>query len=102
RVNCVLGSSQDVLKSLNSAGATFDFLFHDAVHSFDAYVSDFNAAEPMLASGAVCVIDDIRWDDERFHAGATRTYEGWRHIVAHPRVMIAAELDGSVGLVLLS
>jgi predicted O-methyltransferase YrrM len=102
RANCLLGSSQAELASLNSAGARFDFLFHDAHHSFEAYVSDFSAAEPMLASGAVCLIDDIRWEDARFSSGAARTYEGWQQIAAHPRVVMAAELDQSIGIVLLS
>lgn len=102
RVNCLRGSSQDALMRLRETGASFDFFFHDAAHSMDAYVSDFEAAVPMLAPGAACLIDDIRWKDERFHSGATRTYEGWRHIVDHPRVIMAAELDQSIGLVLLS
>jgi predicted O-methyltransferase YrrM len=102
RVTCVLGSSQQVLKSLNTAGSRFDLLFHDAEHSCDAYVSDFNAAEPLLTSGAVCLIDDLRWDEGRFHAGAAKAYEGWQHIVAHPRVLKAAELDRSIGIMLLS
>jgi predicted O-methyltransferase YrrM len=101
KVNCLLGSSRAVLESLNSAGGRFDFLFHDAGHSLDAYVSDFNSAEPMLTPGAVCVIDDIRWEDERFHPGSAKTYQGWQHIVAHPRAVMAAELDQSIGLVLL-
>lgn len=102
RVSCLLGTSQDALERLRKTGARFDFFFHDAAHSFEAYVSDFEAAEPMLAPGTACLIDDIRWEDERFHSGAARTYEGWCRIVDHPRVIMAAELDRSIGLVLLS
>ena len=35
---------------------SFDFLFHDAGHSYDDYVNDFALAEPMLAPGAICLI----------------------------------------------
>jgi len=101
RVSCLLGNSRDVLGQFRASQASFDFLFHDADHSFDAYVSDFEAAEPMLMPGAALLIDDIRWEDERFHVEAPRTYEGWRRIVEHPRVVMAVELDQCVGLAIL-
>ena len=100
-VDCRRGSSADCLADLKRSSATFDFLFHDADHSYEAYVGDFEAAEPLLAPDAICVIDDIRWEDPRFHKGGARTYEGWRRIVDHPRVVAAAELDDVVGVVLL-
>lgn len=101
RVTCLKGTSQETLEQLRTTHARFDFFFHDAAHSMNAYVSDFEAAEPMLEPGTVCLIDDIRWEDERFHAGGARTYDGWLHIVGHPRTIMAAELDQSIGLILL-
>jgi predicted O-methyltransferase YrrM len=96
-----LGWSKECLSQLARESRSFDLLFHDAGHSYDDYVDDFALAEPMMAPGAICVIDDIRWDDSR-HAGGARCYEGWMAMVSHPRVRAAAELDGSVGILLLT
>ena len=96
-----LGWSKETLSQLAKESQSFDFLFHDAGHSYDDYVNDFALAEPMLVSGAICLIDDIRWDDLR-HTGGARCYEGWQAVVAHPRVRAAAELDGTMGIALLS
>ena len=45
-----------IVKSLKRV----DFLFHDAGHSREDYVRDFDAVLPILAPGAVILIDDIR------------------------------------------
>jgi predicted O-methyltransferase YrrM len=101
RVDGRLGWSQQSLSQLAAESKTFDFMFHDAGHSYEDYVKDFALAEKMLCPGAICLIDDIRWDDARYSGGA-RSYEGWRALVDHPRVRAAAELDGSIGMLLLS
>lgn len=100
-VECRHQLSQDALGELRAAGAQFDFVFHDAGHTFDAYVKDFDAMEPMLGPGAVLILDDIRWADARFHDGDPRTYQGWRQVAAHPRVAAAAEINRGIGIALL-
>ena len=102
KVNCICGTSQSALQALRETNERFDFFFHDAAHSLEAYTRDFAAAAPMLQPGAVLLLDDIRWENEKFHAGGARTYEGWREIVNHPRVAMAVELDESMGLALLN
>jgi len=102
-IDCRLGQSSQCLKDLHADSRKFDFMFHDAAHSYDDYVSDFALAEPMLGPGAVSLIDDIRWDDARFATTSSRhCYDGWRAIVAHDRVRSAAELDGEMGIILLN
>jgi len=101
RIDGRLGWSQESLAKLAGDAKSFDLMFHDAGHSYDDYVKDFGLAEKVLAPGAICLIDDIRWDDDRYSDGA-RCYEGWRALVDHPRVRAAAELDGSVGVLLLN
>ena len=102
-IDCRLGPSSQCLKDLHADSRKFDFMFHDAAHSYDDYVSDFALAEPMLGPGAVGLIDDIRWDDARFATTSNRhCYDGWRAIVAHDRVRSAAELDGGMGIILLN
>ena len=96
-----LGYSKQCLEELSREGKSFDFLFHDAAHSYDDYINDFALAEPMLKTGAVCLIDDIRWDDSRYPTNSGRCYDGWKKVASHHRVIAAAELDGSMGILLL-
>ena len=79
-----------------------DFLFHDAGHLADDYVNDFRQACDILAPGAVVLFDDIRWDDQSVHAGASGAYQGWRQVVNHSRVRQAFEIDGDMGILLLN
>jgi predicted O-methyltransferase YrrM len=101
-VEFFLGSSTECLSKLNAMGAEFDFVFHDAGHSYGHYVSDFEAMVKMLKPGTVLIMDDIRWEDSRFFQGGARTYEGWRKVVEHPRVIAAADVDDAYGIALLS
>lgn len=98
RVRVLGGISTEVRAGME--GDSFDFLFHDGEHSEAAYVDDFTAFEPSLDPGAVVLFDDIRWEDPWSDQPA-RTYEGWRRVVAHPRVRQAVEIDDSYGLILL-
>ena len=84
----------------NTLDGPCDLFFHDGSHTRDSYISDFAAFEPLLASGAIVVFDDINWSDDRFHADA-HTYDGWRIVAAHERVRVAVEVDGTWGLLLL-
>ena len=101
-VDTRLGSSEECLSELSTAGATFDFVFHDGGHSYDHYVTDFEAMIKMLRPGTVLIMDDIRWEDSRFFQSNARTYEGWRKVVDHPRVIAAADIDESYGIALLA
>ena len=101
-IECILGSSRDATAALRQQNRRFDFVFHDASHNYESYTGDFEALEPMLGASAVFVLDDIRWSDPRFYAGDPRCYEAWRKITEHPRVVAAAEINGSVGIALLS
>lgn len=101
RAECHLANAQSTLTLLTKQSRSFDFLFHDAGHSYDDYVNDFQLAEPMMVPGAICLIDDIYWSDSRFHQTPPRCHEGWLEVVAHPRVRAAAELDHGIGILLL-
>ncbi len=101
-VNCEFGWTYDVLPKLVPTLAEIDFLFHDAGHSKKDYIQDFEAVLPALSSGAVAIIDDIRWADSRFYEGDPQCYEGWMEIVKNPRVRRAVEVDKNIGVLLLS
>ena len=100
-VSCRFGMTEEALPDLARSLERIDFFFHDAGHSRERYVRDFNAVIGILSPGSVALIDDIRWDDPRFSAQPSETYRGWREIVAHPRVRRAVEIDDGLGLVLL-
>ena len=96
RVTCVRSRSQDALAHLTPGSV--DLVFHDAGHSRDDYVGDFGAMLPALTSNAIVLIDDIRWDGRGIVREDPRSYEGWREVVAHPRVAEAVEMNGEVGV----
>jgi predicted O-methyltransferase YrrM len=104
QVSCEFGGTLEVLPRIVKSLERVDFLFHDAGHSREDYVRDFNAVLPILAPGAVVLIDDIRWENPRLYKGNPRCYEGWVEIRNHPRVRRAVEINdagGSMGLLLL-
>ncbi len=101
QIACRLGSTQDTLPALVHALGPLDLVFHDAGHSRDDYVRDFQAVLPNLADGALVLIDDIRWESGRFVRGDPKCYEGWLELVRHPRVRRAAEINETMGALLI-
>jgi predicted O-methyltransferase YrrM len=101
-VTCEKGRASDVLPKLAASLRNVDLLFHDAGHLGKDYIDDFEASLPMMGAGSIVLVDDIRWADARFTTGPTGAYEGWRAIVAHPRVRRAVEIDASVGVLHLT
>ena len=79
-----------------------DFIFHDAGHSRDDYVRDFAAILDLVKDKAVLLLDDIRWEDVRFIEKPAHSYRGWQEVIAHPRVEMAVEIDGTLGMVLVA
>jgi predicted O-methyltransferase YrrM len=101
-IACHFGMTQDILPKLMSTLGPIDLIYHDAGHSREAYVRDFGAVVNSLSPGSVIVIDDIRWEDPRFDGEQADTYRGWLDVIAHPRIRHAMEVDGAIGVALLS
>lgn len=101
RVTCHCGWTSDALPTVVQTLKDVDFVFHDAGHSRDDYVGDFAAILPSLKSGAVVLIDDIRWHDPTIAQEDPRCYDGWLELVNHPRVCQAVEINSEMGLLLL-
>jgi predicted O-methyltransferase YrrM len=101
RVSCEFGRTQQALVKMATYLEPLDFLFHDAGHSREDYIRDFRTLLPVLAPGAVVLIDDIRWEDSRFFKGNPRCYEGWLEVLNHHRVRQAVEINDTMGLLLL-
>lgn len=100
-VTCHCGWAQHVLNAVVETLTDVDFVFHDAGHSRDDYVRDFMIILSVLKSGAVVLIDDIRWYDPTFSNEDPRCYDGWMELVSHPRVCQAVEINNEMGLLLL-
>ncbi len=101
RVSCEYGWTSHVLPRLAGNLMPVDFMFHDAGHSRQDYVGDFQAALPSLATGAVVLFDDINWNDPRFSSTNPQCRQGWLEVVKHARVVWAVEIGQEMGLVLL-
>ena len=102
-VTCNKGLIQTELPKILKTKKHIDFVFHDAGHSRESYINDFNMMEPHLSSGAVIIFDDLRWEDihNRFSVKPPQTYEGWKEILKHKRVKRAVEINDSIGLILI-
>lgn len=102
KVRCYRGLTQETLPAMATDAGSIDLFIHDAGHSRDDYVNDFERVVGSLASGSVALFDDIRWDDPRFMKTPPRCYEGWKEVAAHPRVCHAVELGSNMGLLRMS
>lgn len=100
-VTCRFGRTSEVLPQLAEETGPINFMFHDAGHTGDDYINDFQAIVDALAPGAVILFDDIRWEDIRFHPGPAHAHEGWLKVAAHSRVRWAVEVEKKMGLALL-
>lgn len=100
-VSCVSGSTRTVLAETLQSFGKVDFVFHDANHTRQDYIDDFAVMADHLASGAIVVVDDIRYEDPRVTTDP-RCYEGWQAICSHPRVARAVEVDDAIGFLLMS
>lgn len=100
-VSCRFGLSGSVLPEIANSLGKIDFMFHDCAHSREDYIRDFSNVVEILTPGAVVLFDDIRWENQRFSPGQSDTYQGWRQIIAHPRVEQAVEIDDQLGLLLM-
>ncbi len=101
-VTCIHGSTQEQIANVVKTLDGLDFVFHDAGHTREDYITDFKAFVEPLRQGAVVLFDDINWDDRRWYAAPTHAYDGWLEVVSHPRVKRAVEINGEMGLLLIS
>ena len=101
-VTCIHGSTQDQLAHVVKTCSGLDFVFHDAGHTREDYISDFSAFVESLRPGAIVLFDDINWDDRRWVSTPPRTHEGWLEVVSHPRVKRAVEINDEMGLLLIN
>ena len=96
RVQALSALTLEAVADVQAQLGAVDLLFHDAGHSHEAYVADIAAYAPLLAPGALVLMDDIRWP------GDPATYDGWLEVAQHPRVRAAVEIDEAYGLLLFT
>lgn len=89
-------TSEAGVEAVRERLSDIELLFHDARHSREAYVEDFDLYEPLLAAGAMVVYDDIDWKPRV--GDDPRTYEGWTEVRTRSRVRTAVDVDGLYGI----
>ncbi len=67
-INFILGNFEEILPRYLEQTSEIDFVFLDGNHKFKATVDYFNQILPKMKSGAIIVVDDIRWSDEMLKA----------------------------------
>ena len=100
-VECKHADITDSLAEICSEIGEIDFVFHDAGHSGENYVRDFQRMEPLLPHGAVVIVDDIRWRNTLYPERGMSCHDGWLEIVGHRRVRRAVEVNFNIGMVQL-
>lgn len=101
-VRCYNGLSTDMIPAIRESADRIDLVFHDGAHDGDIYESDFAALLPVLGAGSIIIFDDIRWFDKRVVADDPGCYRGWQTVIQHEAVDCAIEIDGAVGVALIS
>lgn len=101
-VECLLGFTDEVIPSILPSLGQLDFVFHDAGHKKENYIRDFNNLLPALKSGAIFLLDDIRWSSPLLYDKDTACYEGWLEITNHPQVLAAVEINKTLGAILMA
>ncbi|GAB5414309.1 MAG: hypothetical protein Cons2KO_19120 [Congregibacter sp.] len=101
QITCLHGMSDACLPQVTDTTGAIDFYFHDGGHNYDNIVRNFEQVKPVLSSGALVIIDDIRWWDRTLAKDDPRCYEAWLKIANDPSVACAAEVNDSVGIALV-
>lgn len=101
RVDCRKIEIGERLPELADSLGDIDFVFHDADHTGEVYIRDFQMLEPHMAPGGVILFDDIRWSHPEVQ-DAMGCYGGWQQVIAHDRVRRAIEIDGNLGMLQLA
>jgi len=101
RVDCRKFDIEEGLPELAGSLGGIDFVFHDADHTGESYIRDFQTLEAHMAPGSVFVFDDIRWVHPEVQ-DSMGCYAGWQQVSAHDRVRRAIEIDDNLGMLQLA
>ena len=82
----VVGDAFDVVPAGALGDTSIGVWYYDAAHSYEAQLEGLRIAEPLLARGALVIVDDTDWDDV---ARAVDDY-----LTEQPRVRRILTLDG--------
>lgn len=83
----LIGDAFELVPAGALGGTRVGVWYYDAAHSYEAQLEGLRIAEPLLAPGALVIVDDTDWDDvDR----ALRDY-----LAAQPRARRILTIDGS-------
>jgi len=82
-ITCIQGNFDQTLPKLLSSLNSFDLLYIDGNHTYDATLRYFNLALEKINSSSVIVFDDIYWSKDMTRA--------WEEIKEHPLVKLSID-----------
>ncbi|HEY6113385.1 MAG TPA: class I SAM-dependent methyltransferase [Gaiellaceae bacterium] len=82
----VVGDAFELVPTGALGDVSIGVWYYDAAHSYEAQLEGLRIAEPLLASGALVVVDDTDWDD------VARAMDDY--IVEQPRARRLLTVDG--------
>ncbi len=91
-IDLIRGPIDQTLPDFVSRQNAIDMAFIDANHTKDALLRYFNWLLPLMKSGGLLVVDDIRW--------SPGMYSGWKQLTARKEVALSLDLMQK-GLLLL-
>jgi predicted O-methyltransferase YrrM len=86
RPEILVGDAFELVPSGALEGTSVGVWYYDASHAYEAQLEGLRIAEPLLARGALVIVDDTDWDDV---ARAMDDYLG-----AQPRARLLLTIDG--------
>jgi len=86
RPELVVGDAFELVPSGALGDVSIGVWYYDASHSYEAQVEGLRIAEPLLAPGALVIVDDTDWDD------VARAMDDY--VAAQPRAERIVMLDG--------
>jgi len=63
RPELLVGDAFELVSAGALAGTRIGVWYYDAAHSYEAQLDGLRIAEPLLARGALVIVDDTDWDD---------------------------------------
>jgi predicted O-methyltransferase YrrM len=82
----VVGDAFELVPAGGLGDISIGVWYYDASHSYEAQLEGLRIAEPLLAPGALVVVDDTDWDD------VARAMDDY--VVEQPRARRVVTLDG--------
>jgi predicted O-methyltransferase YrrM len=80
----IIGKFDDVLPKISTVNNSFDFVFVDGNHQYEATITYFETLLPNMPEESILVFDDIHW--------SSGMWQAWNKIINHPQVLLSVDV----------